>query len=44
MGRTCGRYGKENSISKRVLFGIPGGKRPGRKNLNSFKMDVRDIG
>jgi len=37
MGRTCGRHGKENSISNRVLVGKAEGKGAGSKNVNSFK-------
>jgi hypothetical protein len=43
MGRTCGRYGQENSTSNRVLVEKPKGKRHGRKNLNNFKMYIREI-
>ena len=33
----------KETISKRVLVGKPEGKRPGGKNLNVFKMDIREI-
>jgi len=33
----------KKTITKRVLVGTPEGKEPERKNLNNFKMDVREI-
>jgi hypothetical protein len=44
MGRMCGRYDKENTLTKRVLVRKPEGKRQGRKYLNNIKMDIKGIG
>jgi hypothetical protein len=33
----------KQTITKRVLVGKPEGRRPGRKNLNNFKVHIREI-
>ena len=39
----CGKYDKENTITKRGLLRKIEGKRPGRNYLNNIKMDITEI-